>query len=154
MQLPARTAVSAFIASAVPPLPFLAIALLVKADVTALQFAGVIWLISLGHVVVLGLPVFFWLWRTGSVNSWSLLAVGFVLGFVPAAIYSWPGPPITDHLLHWLTRFGGPGFMGVLGAFSARAFWSVWYRLGPNNSFKPNPPRSFKTPSGSSGGSA
>ncbi len=43
----------------------------------------------------------------------------------------------------------------------ARRFVQVWVRLlqtlqepRPNNSFKPNPLRSFKTPSGSSGGSA
>ena len=141
MQLPARTAVSALAASAVPPLPFLAIAVLVRASPFALQFAGVIWLIAAAHVVLVGLPVFFWLWRIGSANSGSLLAVGFVLGFVPAAIYNWPGVPLTGHLLHWLTHFGAPGFLGVLGAFSARAFWAAWCRLGPNNSFKPKPLR-------------
>jgi hypothetical protein len=141
MELPARTVVSAFIASAVPPLPFLAIALLVKADPLALQFAGIIWVIAAAHVLLLGVPVFFWLWRSGAANSWSLLAVGFVFGFVPAAIYSWPGEPIAGQLLHWLTRFGGPGFLGILGAFSARAFWATWRRLGPNSSSKPTPLR-------------
>ena len=141
MQLPARTAISALVASAVPPLPFLVIAVLVQADPLALQFSGVIWLVAVAHVLLLGLPIFFWLCRAGSASPWSLLAVGFVLGFVPAAIYSWPGEPVTGYVLHWLTRFGGPGFMGILGSLSARAFWAVWCRLGPNNSFKPKPLR-------------
>jgi hypothetical protein len=141
MQLLPRTVISVLTASTVPSLPFFAIALLVNADPSTLQLAGVIWLIAAAHVVLLGLPTVFWLWRIGRVNTWSLLAAGFVLGFVPVTIYAWPGEPLPGHLLHWLGRFGSSGFFGILGAFSARAFWAAWCRLGPNNSFKPKPLR-------------
>jgi uncharacterized membrane protein (DUF485 family) len=42
----------------------------------------------------------------------------------------------------------------VLATWGVRTVIAKRKAAGPNNSFKPNPLRSFKTPSGSSGGSA
>jgi hypothetical protein len=84
--------------------------------------------------------------------SWAPATITFVLvpfGFSFAfALFTWSWPDLTE-------------LIGVYPLWHAIAFPAtalvayVGARMLPsNNSFKPNPPRSFKTPSGSSGGSA
>ncbi len=149
MKIAARTAFSALVASAVPAFPFAFISLLTKGDKSSVVVALIAWSISAAHVVVLGVPAFIVLWRKGVASRWLLIFTGFILGFVPVTLKSLP-----NILRGGVTNFSGSVVFGLLGAFSAWVFWIVWCRLGPNNSFKPNPLRSSKTPPGFSGGSA
>jgi len=98
--------------------------------------------ISSGHVLLLGLPVFLLMRWANIVRWWSTVAVGFVLGAIPIAIYTWPvhskgnftasvngiatvinGVPTQEGWLQYAYSFS---YMGLLGAMSALAFWLVW----------------------------
>ena len=135
MNIIARTALAAFIASVVPAIPFLAISIITGGERGSLAIALIAWAVGAAHIAVLGIPAFAVLWRKQIATRLSLMVAGFLLGFLPLAIVSIPN----------VLRGGGIGFgpfvFAVLGGFSAWVFWVAWLRLGPNSSFKPNPPR-------------
>ena len=113
--------------------------------------------ISAAHVTALGVPAFFIRrWRR-ALRWWTTLLAGFILGTLPAAVFSWPlryaspgssasvngvdtmidGVPTTAG---WLQYLYGVAFFGIFGILAAAAFWLV-LRGGPNNSFKGMPLR-------------
>jgi hypothetical protein len=114
-------------------------------------------LISLAHVVVLGIPTYLVLRWCDALRWWSTFLSGFVLGVIPFGVLSWPlryaspgssatvdgvetmvnGVPTTAG---WLQYLGGVSFFGACGLFAAMVFWVVW-GMGPNYSFKPKPLR-------------
>jgi hypothetical protein len=136
MNIVARIALPALIASVLPALPFVALALLTKGDQPAVMVALLAWVMCAAHVFVLGIPAFVLLRHRQIANRWSLMLTGLVLGSVPAALISLP-----NALRGGSFNFSGPLVFGLLGAFSAWVFWVAWSRLGPNNSFKPKPLR-------------
>ena len=137
MKFAARTSIAALIASVVPAVPFLVISLLAKGQGFSLIVSLIAWAIGTAHIVLLGVPAFLFLLRKNLARSWPLAITGFVLGFAPAALYALP-----NSLRGGAANVLGPFVFGVIGAFSAWVFSLVWHRLGPNNSFKPNPLRS------------
>ena len=108
--------------------------------------------ISAAHVIVLGIPTYVLLRWRNAVRWWTTIPSGFLLGAVPAAIFSWPlrypglktsasingvqtminGVPT---LAGWLQYLEGLSFMGACGIVGATAFWLIW-RMSPNYSFK------------------
>jgi hypothetical protein len=113
--------------------------------------------ISGAHVVALGIPAYLLLRCRRVLRWWSVLLSGFVLGAIPAAVFSWPlryaGPGSSasvngvDTMIDgipttagWLQYFGGVTFFGACGLLAAAAFWVV-RGMSPNNSSKPTPLR-------------
>ena len=100
--------------------------------------------VSGGFVLLLGLPAFLILRWAKAVKWWSTVGTGFLLGAIPAAIFSWPVhsernfsasvngvPTIIDGvptLEGWLQFTYGAVLLGFLGAAGAMAFWLVWRR--------------------------
>ena len=123
MNVVTRTALAALIASAVPAIPFFAISILAGGEPGSLVIALFAWAISAAHIAVLGIPAFVLLRHKQMASRLSLIATGFLLGFLPLAIISLPN----------VFRGGGFGWgplvFAVLGAFSAWVFWLLWYRL-------------------------
>jgi hypothetical protein len=132
MNIVARIAIAALIASAAPALPFLAISLLAGGESGSLRIALVAWAICAAHVFVLGVPAFLVLQRKQLANRRSLMLAGLALGSVPIPLAFLP-----NALRGGSFNFSGTLVFGLLGVFSAWVFWFVWSRLGPNNSFKP-----------------
>jgi hypothetical protein len=113
---------------------------------------------SLLYVVVLGVPAFLLLrWRRAT-RWWSSIAVGFVLGSVPAAIALWPGgnagpgnmsshsdgEKIIYTMVDGVTTRAGwvryaeiTGMVGLLGALGGLAFWLVWWSMRSNKTMGP-----------------
>lgn len=119
-----RIAIAALIASLVPTVPFAAFALF-DGPAVAWEWAASAWFVSAAHVVVLGIPVFLFLVRSGRASRMSLVVAGFVLGYLPVFV------------LMGLRAAGlqmGLVF-GVLGALSAWAFWWVLSRGDDAHSF-------------------
>jgi hypothetical protein len=127
MNIVARTAISAFIASVVPAVPFIAISLLGNGNDWSIAVALIAWAIGATHIVALGIPTFALLSHKRVANRWTLMLAGFVLGFVPMAIFTIQGAGLDLY---------GPFVFGVIGAFSAWVFWVVWGSLGPNYSIQ------------------
>ena len=125
MNIVARTATAAFIASAAPALPFLAISLLSGGEPGSLRIALVAWAICAAHVFVLGVPTCLALQRKQLANRWSLMLAGLALGAIPIAMVSLP-----NALRGGSFNFSGPLVFGLLGVFSAWVFWVAWSRLG------------------------
>jgi hypothetical protein len=113
------------------------------------------------HLVVLGLPLFYLLWRFGRLSWLTVGLAGFFTGLIPIAVLGWPlrtgsgfssggtwhgqyrefvvnGVPT---MFGWLQYVEGLIFFGLHGLAGALAFYSVWRKLRPNNSFKPKPLR-------------
>jgi len=116
-------------------------------------------LISGFHVIALGLPIVWALYKLEKLNIWSLITSGFFAGCIPMSIWSWPidytyksgssyweGKEIViakvdgmPTLIGWVDYLQGVAFMGMFGIISALSFWWVWKRYSPNKSFKPTP---------------
>ena len=129
MRTAQRIVASVLLASLVPAAPFIFIGFVAQSP-WSLFFVVMAWLIGLAHIVVLGLPAFWLLTREQLANSWSLLAAGFALGFLPTAIYS----SLQSGSIGSST--GGSIVMGVAGALTARAFLGAWRWLSPNYALK------------------
>jgi len=120
-------------------------------------FVVICLVIAVAHVIVLGIPAYLVLRWRNAVSWWSTLLCGFTLGVVPAGVFLWPlryadlessstvngvqtmvdGVPTAAG---WLQYLGGVSFFGACGVVGAAAFLAV-RRMGPKNSFKPNPLR-------------
>lgn len=113
------------------------------------NLALITFLVAMGHVFILGLPVFLLLNLNKWVNWWSSILSGFVLACTPVAILSWPkhqpeletntsqwdgdrlvetmtdGVPTLDGWLYFVEHVSGFGLYGAAGGL---AFWLVWKR--------------------------
>ena len=96
--------------------------------------------VSAVFVLALGLPAYFLLRRFNIIRWWSTLSVGFILGAIPMAIFTWPlkypemktsasvngvqtmidGVPT---VAGWLQFIEGVSFLGACGMVGAFAFW-------------------------------
>lgn len=116
------------------------------------------WLISLGSVVLLGVPAYLFLRWRNLVRWWSSIAGGFVMAALTVAIGTWPlrysefrtsssfkgvwnlidGVPTAAG---WLRYAEGVCFFGILGAVSGLSFWLVLRALGSCHSARTTPLR-------------
>jgi hypothetical protein len=116
------------------------------------NFAVLVLLVSSGHVLVLGIPAFLALKHLKLIRWWSSIVVGFLLGSVPAGIFTWPlrssnsnasasywhggkmvqtmvnGVPTTAGWIHYAESVA---YLGMYGAIGGIAFWLVWRRERP-----------------------
>jgi len=146
----AATIVLPLIAAAVAP-AVIAVALmaLFSGDLTGASAIGLmVFIVAAAHVLLLGVPGFAFLYWRNWVRWWSLTALGFVAGCIPAGIVFWPpryekreyasswqedgvwtmidGVPT---LAGWLIYGKGIAWFGALGAVGALAFWFTRTRL-------------------------
>lgn len=97
-------------------------------------------------IVLLGLPVFYFLKRRGRIRWWSAIASGFIVGTLPVALYGWPYDPrgsygysawdghkMVDYVVRgiptragWLQYVHGCCAAGLIGVACAILFWVVW----------------------------
>jgi hypothetical protein len=111
--------------------------------------------VSLGHVLFLGVPTVFILRHFGMLRTSSLLLAGGVLGMVPFGVLSWPvtSPPHSSfHYISgemvatlvngvptaagWAQYAKGIAFFGFLGAIGGGAFALALRVFEPNYAFK------------------
>lgn len=114
---------------------------------------GMIFAITSGHVIVLGIPAFLIGLRLKAIRLWSTLIVSFLIGAIPTAMYAlvqgwsdlirYPNYyPTTDlptsvgMSIIVMTFIGGLG--GLFGLSGGLAFWLVW-RFLPGFPSKPEP---------------
>jgi len=114
-------------------MPFAIIGLLPGTEGSSLFVALIVLLVSIAHVVGLGIPAFLLLSYLQIANRWSLIAAGFALGFLPLALFN-----LATTMRSNDPNFSVPLIFGALGAFSAWIFWVAWCKLSPNNSFQWN----------------
>lgn len=101
-------------------------------------------LVSIGHVLLLGLPAVWLMRRLGFFRWWSMLITGFFLGSIPLGIFTWPNYPkgtgsedtngvkIVDGVptnLFWSEYIDGVVQMGIIGAITAVIFYLIWTRF-------------------------
>ena len=144
------TIVLPFIAAAVvPAVIVVALIGLLTGDLAGAAPVGMLVLmVAAAHVLLLGVPVFAFLYWRNWVRWWSLTAFGFVVGCIPAGIIFWPpryerrqyasswqedgvwtmidGMPT---LAGWLEFGKRLAWFGALGAVGALAFWFTRRRL-------------------------
>jgi len=108
-------------------------------------------IISLAHVLLLGLPAVWLLHRFRLLRWWSLTVAGFVGACIPMAIWSWPVDPPgmkssysygngsetivakvdgVPTLAGWIDYAQSVAFVGLFGVIAALAFWLVIRRRG------------------------
>jgi hypothetical protein len=105
-------------------------------------------LMTLAHVLLLGLPAFLALRWRGWLKTRSIAAAGLLTGALPMAVITWPYPLrqpysysssgtwhgrqvdfIADGLptlFGWFSYLEGVATFGMLGVVSALAFWFTW----------------------------
>jgi hypothetical protein len=119
--------------------------------------AIVAFLVSLGHVAILGIPGLLLLSRTRQFNAWAICLLGFFLGCLPMSIWSWPlkaslrgasdshwdGEKIVHSmvdgiptLVGWVSYGQGVLSMGALGLASGVAFSLAWWNIGSSSRLK------------------
>jgi hypothetical protein len=118
----------------------LAPALAVAALSQSVRVAPLALWVTLGHVLLLGLPLFFFLQSKGWVNGISSMASGFAIGSMPMGflllISQWSmqsasiggTPTVINHVMTlrgWLYYFEFLVYLGALGAFAGYAFWLI-----------------------------
>jgi hypothetical protein len=120
----------AIFSSKLPPLGDVLLALLSVAYVVVIYAAG--------HMLLLGLPLFYLLRYSNRINWISSGLGGFVSGCLPTAIFSRPSNTGID----WPDYFAGVVLFGLHGIIGALVFYWAWRtKIRPNNSFNPNPHR-------------
>jgi hypothetical protein len=151
----------------IQPFVFIALFLLpllaMGADISASDFFGLPLLAALfsaPFVVAIGIPSLFLLRHFNRLSWRSLGSIGFIAAALPVAISGWSeypglssggnwyGTPVDfvvdgqKTLYGWLSYAQSILLFGLHGSAGALVFLFVWrLRLGPNNSFKPNPLR-------------
>ncbi|WP_163842250.1 hypothetical protein [Pseudoxanthomonas sacheonensis] len=111
------------------PILLSAIALAVSGLERAISDAGIlipVATVSLLHVLVIGLPAFALLRRTGRASPFSMTLAGFAGALVPLGgllLYLEAGWPQSDE---WLRTVGFMAIWGAFGVISALAFWYAW----------------------------
>ena len=157
MQKAASIAISIAAASVVPPVLFMAFILAVAGAAQASNTASVVlvvaWFVSLAHLLLLGLPVFFFLQRLSKLRWSTVAAAGFICGVVPIAIFNLPShQPGYSSGANWygtyveLYKNGEPTIhawlvyaencfrFGLLGVAAAIAYWRVSLQLSSKSS--------------------
>jgi hypothetical protein len=105
-------------------------------------FFPIAFAITLGHAIILGLPVAL-LYRA---KQWrrldATLAASFLIGAIPAGIATWPtdsspatktsiaGIPDISAVEGWIGYFEGLAFFGGFGAVGGLVFWITLQRFG------------------------
>jgi len=114
----------------------------------ALVLIMVFALVSLAHILLLGLPAFFALRWRGWLKTRTIAAAGLLTGALPMAVITWPFPLrqqyrysssgtwhgrqvdfIADGLptmFGWFSYLEGVATFGLLGVSSALVFWFTW----------------------------
>jgi len=108
--------------------------------------------ISAAHVLLLGLPAVWLLYRFQRLRWWTLLSAGYIGACIPMAIWSWPldPPGMTSScsngngsetivakidgiptLAGWIDYAQSVALVGLFGAIAALAFWWVIRRNTP-----------------------
>lgn len=119
------TAASVFIV----PVLLSVIALVLSGWERAISDAGILILVtmvSLLHVLAIGLPAFALLRRTDRARPFTMALAGFAGALVPLGgllIYLQAGWPTPDE---WLRTSGFMAIWGAFGVISALAFWYAW----------------------------
>ena len=111
--------------------------------------------VTAAHVVFLGIPFAFLLYRSNAIRWWSAAMGGFLCGAIPLALLAWPYHQLADATesrtgiwhgverqmfvdgvpttYRWLEYLEGVATTGLLGALSAAVFFAVLLKLlGPN----------------------
>lgn len=123
-------------------------------------------LVSLAHVLLLGLPAFFALRWRGWLQTRMIVAAGLLAGALPMAVITWPYPLsqpypysssgmwhgrqvdfIADGLptmFGWFSYLEGVATFGLLGVVSSLAFWFTWLYSQRVGAF-PHSTRNFET---------
>jgi len=116
-------------------------------------FLFAIVLVSLAHVLILGIPLFLLLRRFGRAN-WTTLSIGgFVAGFIPSAVVGWPrflkgyssggnwhGRHVEFYLdgvptnYAWLAYLQDTFQFGIHGLVGGLVFFLVWKKMNQSNS--------------------
>jgi hypothetical protein len=122
-------------ATLVLPLLLSAIALMMSGLELATVVVIPVTVVSLLHVLVIGLPAFALLRRTDHASPFTMTFVGFTGALVSLGgllIYLQAGWPTSDE---WLRTSGFMAIWGAFGVISALAFWYAWVysckALGP-----------------------
>jgi len=108
--------------------------------------------ISAAHVLLLGLPAVWLLYRLQRLRWWTLLSTGYIVACIPMAIWSWPLDPPgmkssysygngsetivakidgVPTLAGWVDYAQSVASVGLFGAIAALAFWWVIRRDMP-----------------------
>jgi hypothetical protein len=110
----------------------------------SLSLIAIVFLVALGHAVLLGIPLLALLWSRRLVNWLAAMVSGFVIGAVPIALVSWPlhyGERNTnawsDHIqtiangvptaAGWIQYLQGVVAFGAFGALGGVGCW-LWLR--------------------------
>lgn len=117
-------------------------------------------LVAAAHLVVIGLPLFYMLWRYSRLGWPAICLAGFFTGSIGIAILGWPlrtdrGNYSSSGLWHgqtrdfvvngvptvfgWLQYAEGLIYFGLHGVAGASAFYLVWRRLRLDSSFGSKP---------------
>jgi len=120
------------------------------------SFGMTAFLVSLGHVIILGAPAFVFLQLRQLVTWWSSVSVGFIAACVPLSLWAWlvrypeaqqnyaagglGGDAASANAWSLLSSLLSIGSVGLLGAIGGLSFWFVWQALRPNQWFKPTVP--------------
>jgi hypothetical protein len=107
--------------------------------------------VSGGIVLLLGVPAYFLLRWLKAVTWWSTTGTGFLLGAMPASIFTWPAsssnfsasvngiPTVVNGVPTfegWVQFLYGSFAIGLLGTAGAFGFWLIWRRI-PNKALQP-----------------
>lgn len=119
-----------------------------------LLIAIVAFIVSLVHVILLGIPGLLLLSKMGQFTGWSISLLGFLAGCLPMGLWSWPlksslhgasdahwdGERIVSSmvdgiptLVGWISYVEGTMWMGAMGAVSGLVFWVVWNKSGSSS---------------------
>lgn len=142
----------ALLAGAATPVTFFSLLILLSpyqlVDRTYFLYVGIAFAVTLAHAVILGVPAFVLLKRLHTTKWYIAIIGGFIIGFIPTAIFSWPlgklspgfsagdswGQSVINGVptnLGWIEYVIGSCVAGLFGAAGAGSFWSVWRYLPP-----------------------
>jgi hypothetical protein len=126
--------VAAFLFAAIMPAIFVAML------GGSLQVVLIAFSIALGHAVILGLPLALLFHAKRWINAISSIGAGFLVGILPAGIFTWPllhgpdqasvdgVPTVVDGmptLAGWISYAQFLAFLGACGALAGLTFWLI-----------------------------
>lgn len=90
------------------------------------------WIVTVLHMLLLGLPMFIFLERSGRLKWMPLIAAGFAAGFLPLGVLTCPlwSVGIDGTLSVLFTYAVSCTLFGLLGSITAITLWRIW--LGVN----------------------
>jgi hypothetical protein len=77
---------------------------------------------ALGHIVLLGIPIFILGWYLRAIRWWSTLIMAFIIGAVPTGVYLYlsPSPTMFESNRELIP------IMGLFGLSGGAVFWLLW----------------------------